>query len=190
MPEVELKALEQCRGRILDVGAGAGCHALVLQEMGQDVTALEYSPLSAALMKEQGVNKIICQDFFSLDSGRYDTLLLLWNGIGFTGTLAGLRQFLAKARNLLRPGGRILFDSTDCAYIFREKPSAEAPYYGETCFQYEYKNETSGWLELLLIDRHTLRGIVEEEGWEMEVLAENDISRWSLGQYLVRCRPW
>jgi SAM-dependent methyltransferase len=187
MPEVELKALELCRGRILDIGAGAGCHSLVLQQMGQDVTALEFSPLSAELLKEQGIKKVICQDFFSLDKGAYDTLLLLWNGIGLTGTISGLRRFLANAGTLLQPGGQILFDSTDCAYVFTERPSLDLPYYGETYSKYEYKNQASGWLEWLFIDRHTLEGITEEEGWEIEVLAENDI-RQSLGQYLVSCR--
>ena len=49
MPEIERKALDMAKGRILDVGAGAGCHSLVLQERGMDVTAIDISPLSVEL---------------------------------------------------------------------------------------------------------------------------------------------
>ena len=70
MPEIERKALDMAKGRILDVGAGAGCHSLVLQERGMDVTAIEISPLSVETMKERGVEKVIEQDFFTLE-GQY-----------------------------------------------------------------------------------------------------------------------
>jgi len=133
MPELEWIALQQCRGRILDIGAGAGSHALALQQLGQDVTALEISPLAAEVMSGRGVRQIICADFFSLavDAGSvYDTLLLMMNGIGLSGTLDGLRVFLRKARLLMRPGGQLVFDSTDVAYLYDGRPPTTLPYYG------------------------------------------------------------
>src|SRR5580704_864069 len=82
MPELEWIALQQCRGRILDIGAGAGSHSLALQQLGQEVTALEISPLSANVIKARGVAQVRCQDFFDLTGKeKYDTLLLMMNGI-------------------------------------------------------------------------------------------------------------
>ena len=57
MPEIERKALDMAKGRVLDVGAGAGCHSLVLQEKGMDVTAIDISPLSVETMKERGLRR-------------------------------------------------------------------------------------------------------------------------------------
>jgi SAM-dependent methyltransferase len=201
MPELEWLALQQCRGRILDIGAGAGSHALVLQGMGHDVTALDISPKAASIMKERGVQKILQQDFFDLevtDSGSqpvvngalqpaqdgFDTLLLLMNGIGLAGTLDGLRRFLAKAQRLLRPGGRLVFDSSDIAYLYggNPEPPAGKDYYGEIDYQYEYKRQRSDWFKWLFIDRRTLKEIAGREGWKTEVLFEDE---WD--QYLVRC---
>ncbi len=193
MPELEWVALQECRGRILDIGAGAGSHALALQQMGQDVTALEISPLSATVMKERGVKQILQQDFFQLVpqgpatdglvAGTYDTLLLMMNGIGLAGTLAGLRLFFRHARLLLRPGGQLLFDSSDIAYLYKGKPPTTGDYYGEIFYQYGYRRQRSDWFKWLFIDRVTLAGIAAEEGWTTDIICEDDKD-----QYLARCR--
>jgi len=185
MPELEWVALHQCRGSILDIGAGAGSHALALQKMKLDITALDISPLSAAVMKARGVNNVINEDFFHLNSEtRYDTLLLLMNGIGLSGTLSGLRLFLTKARSLLRPGGQLIFDSSDIAYLYDNNPPRSPEYYGEILYQYEYRRQRSDWFKWLFIDRKTLTNIATEEGWQTQLIFEDPHD-----QYLVRCRP-
>ena len=106
MPEIERKALDMAKGKTLDVGAGSGCHSLVLQEKGIDVTAIDISPLSVETMKERGVKKVMEQDFFTLE-GQYDTILMLMNGIGIVGTLERLPKFFRQLDNILAPGGLI-----------------------------------------------------------------------------------
>jgi len=185
MPELEWIALQQCKGRILDIGAGAGSHALILQQMGLDITALDISPKAAAVMQQRGVKQVLCQNFFSLepdDTQPFDTLLLLMNGIGLAGTLDGLRSFLAKARTLLRPGGRLIFDSSDIAYLYDGKLPKTGDYYGEIRYQYEYRKQQSDWFKWLFIDRKTLSAIALSEGWQTELLFGDE---WD--QYLVKC---
>jgi SAM-dependent methyltransferase len=192
MPELEWIALQQCRGKILDIGAGAGSHALVLQQMGQDITALDNSPRSASIMELRGVNQIICQDFFELpdpnplqaETGSFDTLLLMMNGIGLAGTLDGLRHFFAKARKLIRPGGQLLFDSSDIAYMYEGNIPEMEDYYGEILYQYEYKKERGDWFKWLFIDKDRLTEIASQEGWSTKLLFDDGYD-----QYLVRCEP-
>ena len=86
MPKIEQTALDMAKGRTLDVGAASGCHSLVLQERGIDVTAIDISPLSVETMKERGVKSVREQDFFMLENKQYDTILMLMNGIGIVGT--------------------------------------------------------------------------------------------------------
>ena len=184
MPELEWVALQQCRGRILDIGAGAGSHALALQRMGQDITAMDISPQAVAIMKARGVKNVIEEDFFRLAPGKaYDTLLLLMNGIGISGTIDGLRQLLAKARTLLQPGGQLIFDSSDVAYLYNGKPPVMEGYYGEILHQYEYRGQRSDWFKWLFIDKRTLKTIAAKEGWLVSLLYQDP---WD--QYLVRCR--
>jgi hypothetical protein len=184
MPELEWVALNQCHGKTLDIGAGAGSHVLALQKMGLDATALDISPKAAEVMKKRGVEKVIHQDFWQLNEGPYDTLLLLMNGIGLCGTITGLSRFFAKARTLIHPGGQLIFDSSDIAYLYDGKLPKGPEYYGEILYQYEYRRERSEWFKWLFIDRKTLTTIATREGWRTELLFEDPQD-----QYLVRCRP-
>jgi len=181
-PELEHIALALCDGRVLDVGAGAGSHALFLQQRGMDVTALERSPLAGDVMRARGVKRVITADFFRYDGDRYDTLLFLMNGIGVAGTIDGLKTLLHHCKTLLNPGGQLLFDSSDVAYLYRDgtldKP---AGYYGEIRYQYAYKGKRSAPFDWLFIDQDTLISIAQPLGWVVQVLYEDGHD-----QYLVR----
>ena len=67
IPLIERMALDMVTGKTLDVGAGAGCHSLVLQERSINVTAIDISPLSVETMKERGIKKVLEQDFFMME---------------------------------------------------------------------------------------------------------------------------
>lgn len=120
MPEIERTALGLAKGRTLDVGAASGCHSLVLQQHGIDVTAIDISPLSVETMKQRGVKKVLEQDFFALE-GSYDTILMLMNGIGIVGTLERLPEFFRHLDKILAPGGQLLCDSSDLCFCLKTK---------------------------------------------------------------------
>lgn len=181
MPDLEWLALNECRGTVLDIGAGAGSHALLLQERGYDVTALEISPLAAAVMRERGVKSVVETDIYKYGDAKYDTLLLLMNGIGLAGTVEGLKTLLDHLKELLHKGGQILFDSSDIAYLYEGNLPEGSEYYGELWYQYEYHGRKTDWFKWLYIDEFSLQKIVNELGYQMEVLLEDEY-----GQYLVR----
>jgi SAM-dependent methyltransferase len=180
MPDLEWVALNECRGSVLDIGAGAGSHALELQKRGYDVTAMDISPLAAGVMIQRGVIKTVVADIFEYSNETYDTLLLLMNGIGLAGTVGNLIRLLEHLKTLLNKGGQILFDSSDVAYVY-EGDLPKDRYHGEIKYQYEYKGERTDWFDWLYIGEHTLNGIVANLGFDMEVLYEDEF-----GQYLTK----
>jgi SAM-dependent methyltransferase len=190
LPELEQVALAACKGHVLDAGAGAGSHALVLQEKGHPVTAIDVSPLAVQLMQERGVKDARCINFFALPGDpTFDTILLLMNGIGIAGTLEGLDQFLAQAKTLLKPTGQILLDSTDILYIFEEEDGSiwidlNAGYHGEVTYQMEYKEALGESFDWLFVGYEVLEDHAERAGYACErmFLDEND-------QYLARLVP-
>lgn len=183
MPELEKIALQECGGKVLDIGAGAGSHALELQKRNIEVTALDISPLSVEIMTVRGVVRTVVADIFNYSASQYDTLLLLMNGIGLVGNIERLRAFLGHARKLLHPGGQLLFDSSDVAYLYEDEPMLEGRYYGEIICQYGYKRGKTDPFSWLYIDFNTLTKIAAEEGWKSELLFEDDSD-----QYLVRLK--
>ena len=178
MPEIERKALDLAKGRVLDVGAGAGCHSLVLQEKGMDVTAIDISPLSVETMKKRGVKKVLEQDFFTLE-GQYDTILMLMNGIGIVGTLERLPEFFKQLDKILAPGGQVLCDSSDISYVFEDEEGMidipnEMNYYGEHSFRMQYKDTIGEPFNWLYIDADTLKEKAGRYGYSVEVVAEGE----------------
>ena len=181
MTKLELKALKLCKGKILDIGAGAGSHVLWLQQKNKDVTALEISPLACEVMKARGVANIYNQDVFNFNDERYDTLLLLMNGIGLTANLSGFQKFLQHVKQMLQPGGQLLLDSSDVSYLYDGTVGLSGNYFGEIDYQYQYKKLKTDWFTWLYVDQATLQHIAYDAGYKAEFLMEDENA-----QYLVR----
>lgn len=181
LPKLEKKALELCTGKVLDIGAGAGSHALILQRRNMEVAGLEISPAACEVMKNRGLKNVVCEDIFKFNEEKFDTLLLLMNGIGLCGDLEGFRRFLRKAKILLNDNGILIFDSSDISYMYEDEVIPTDQYYGEVICRYEYQKETTDWFKWLYLDQQTLEKIAIEEGWKSELIFtdEND-------QYLVK----
>lgn len=179
MPELEKIALKQCRGKVLDVGAGAGSHSLYLKEQGLEVSSLDISPGAVEVMKKRGLDDCLVSDVLSLKNKKYDTILLLMNGIGISASIENLPSFITKLVSLLNKNGQILFDSTDLRYLFTEEDGSmwidiNANYYGEMNYFYKYKGEISDDFNWLYIDVDTMKSITGKMGIEMEVLYNED----------------
>ncbi|NPD84793.1 methyltransferase domain-containing protein [Lentimicrobium sp. L6] len=175
MPELEQKAIQLSKGKVLDVGAGTGIHALALQKLGFECHAIDISELSVQIMEERGVKHALCQDFFELKDHKYDTILLLMNGIGLVENFDGFKEFFSQCKNLLNEGGQILFDSSDLIYLFEEEDGSfmidlNDHYYGEVEFQVEYQGIPSKPFPWLFIDFDNLQNLAERHGFQAELL--------------------
>jgi 2-polyprenyl-3-methyl-5-hydroxy-6-metoxy-1,4-benzoquinol methylase len=173
MSEIEKKALDMAKGRTLDAGAAAGCHSLVLQERGINVTAIDISPLSVETMILRGVKNVREQDFFTLDKEQYETILMLMNGIGIVGTLERMPEFFSQLDKILAPEGQVLCDSSDISYVF-EGDMPDMDYYGEQSFRMQYKNIIGEPFPWLYIDADTLKDMALKNGYEVEVVGEGE----------------
>lgn len=174
MPDIELCAMDICEGSVLDIGAGVGMHALILQDRGYEVTALEISIEALEIMAARGVLDTVESDIFFFKSKKYDTLLLLMNGIGIVGTVKKLEKFLDHAKTLLNPDGQILLDSSDITYLYEDIARPEDKYFGELRYRYEYKGKVGEWFDWLYIDQKLLEEIANKKGFDFQVIFEDD----------------
>lgn len=178
MPMLERTALQLATGSILDVGAGSGCHALALQEMEKEVCAIDISPLSVEVMKQRGVNNARLVNLFDGQFVEtFDTILMLMNGSGIIGRLENMPAFFQRMKQLLRPGGCILMDSSDLRYLFEDEDGSfeidlAADYYGEVDFEMQYKDIRGDSFDWLYIDFQTLSLYAAECGFKAELIKE------------------
>lgn len=180
MPAIEQLALEACTCSVLDTGAGAGSHSLILQQRNFNVTALDISPQACDVMRQRGLQQVVNADIFLFKQKKFNTLLLLMNGIGLAATLNNLNNLLQHFKRLLKPGGQVIFDSADVAYLYNRK-TLPAHYYGEVEYAYRYRGKSSGWFTWLYIDKQTMQTVAATCGFKLYVLHEEDD-----GHYLGR----
>ena len=195
MPKLEQKALALAKGKILDVGCGAGSHSLYLQnEKKLDVIAIDISEnaIKACILRE--INNAKVQDIMTLENEKYDTILLLMNGAGMCGKLKNVSAFLLKLKSLLNENGQILLDSSDIIYMFDEDdpevsgggkwiaspvqpPALGSPehyYYGEVVFNISYKGQKEKPFNWMYIDYNTLQNAALANGLNCELVLEGE----------------
>lgn len=176
MPPLEQKALQLCKGSVLDIGCGAGSHSLYLQKKGYDVTGLDRSEGAIKVCKERGLKQTIRHDLLDIEDMQFDTLLLMMNGIGIVGLLSNIDLYLNKMKSILKPNGQILLDSSDILYMFENDDDGgywvpdDVNYYGEVTFNMEYKNEKGTPFNWLYLDFNTLKRAANYHGFSCELI--------------------
>ncbi len=176
MKKLEKIALSECHGEVLDIGAAAGCHSLILQHRKFIVTAMDNSALSYEVMKSRGIEKIVLGDLWNLKNQKFDTILLLMNGFGLSRKAEDLTEFLKHLKGLLQPGGQILGDSTDIRYYLSQNGLHEnirtgAKYFGDVTFRLEYKELLSDFY-WTYPDKQKLEECAKNAGLKFKVLFE------------------
>jgi SAM-dependent methyltransferase len=186
MPKLEKKALQLCKGKVLDVGCGAGSHSLYLQEKGFEVTAIDISENAIKACELRGLKNARIQNILEVSTytseselakQKFDTILLLMNGTGIFRTLLETSNYLQKLKSLLNPNGQILIDSSDIIYMFDKEADGSylVPadgYYGELTFTISYKGETEESFPWLYLDYNTLQNAAQSNGLECELIIE------------------
>jgi len=186
MPDLEKIALNLCEGKVLDIGAGAGSHSKALLEKGIDVHAIDISPGAVVHMQGQKINAREI-DFRNISDEKYDTLLLLMNGIGIASRFNALEDFLKHAKNCLTENGKIICDSTDVSYLYEDEEGGvwmdlNSDYFGDFKFKMSYKETETDWFDWLYIDFNKLSETAEKVGFSTELIFEQE------NQFLVELK--
>ena len=181
MPKLEQQALLLSKGKVLDVGCGAGSHSLYLQkEKNLEVTAIDISNNAVEACRLRGVSNVNNIAILELNfDEKFDTILLLMNGTGIFGKLENVPNYLKKLKSLLAENGQILIDSSDIIYMFDEDEDGEKwisgdAYYGELEFTISYKGEKEAPLPWLYMDYNTLQNAAVANGLQCELILEGD----------------
>lgn len=170
----ERRAIRRARGRVLDIGAGAGRHALHLQQRGLRVTAIDPSPAAVQLCRERGLRDVRQKTIerLSLRDGRFDTVVMFGNNFGLLRSLRWARRLLRVLAQVTARNGQILATSSDpyrttdpvhLAYHRRNRKRGRMS--GQLRLRVRYKMRCSPWFDYLLASQDEVRSIVAGTGW-------------------------
>lgn len=176
-PAAERQAMRFVRGRVLDVGCGAGRVALELQRRGVDVVGLDSSPLAARASRVRGVRDVWCAPIEEIESrlGTFDTLVLFGNNFGIFASPERARTLLTRWAALTGPSTRVLLESTnaygggapgiDRRYYRLNRERGRMP--GLLQLRYHYGAETGTWFSWLFVSQGEMRRVVKGTGWRV-----------------------
>ncbi|TVZ51654.1 class I SAM-dependent methyltransferase [Dokdonia sp. Hel_I_53] len=178
MPAIEQKALQLCKGKVLDVGSGAGSHSLWLQDNNFDVTGIDISEGAVTLSRKRGLLKTIHSSILE-HTKTYDTLLLLMNGTGIFEKINKVDVYLKHLKSLLEPDGQILIDGSDIAYMFEDEDGGfwldtHRDYYGEVTYKMSYGGNQGPSFDWLYLDYARLAWYAEKNGLRCNLVLEGD----------------
>lgn len=183
-PEIDKIALDNCCGRVLDIGAGAGSHSLFLQKKGSQVAAIDNAPKAVEVMKKRCLRNARIGGLFDKYNKPFHTVLLLL-GIGIVENLQGLDRFLNYLPSILTQHGQLLTDSFDIRNPedeklrqYQKRKIAQGKYFGERTLRFEYKGKMSGWFEWMHIDPETLKSHAEKAGLSFDLIATGENGRY------------
>lgn len=173
----ERKALEYVKGRVLDLGCGAGRHSLWLQDKGFEVVSIDVSLLACRVSHLRGAKNCLAMSALKLGfkSDAFDTVLLLGNNFGITGNIEGTKTMLNVLHNITSESACVITDSLDPVktdnpqhlkyYEFNKKRGRPI---GQITLRMEHSGEEGDWFDLLFVNPNDMAEICRGCGWFVE----------------------
>jgi len=184
-PEYERKALRETKGKVLDIGLGAGRHALWVQDQGHEVVGIDISPLAVEVSKLRGVKDCMVMDMRNLDfpAEHFDTVLMLGANIGIVGDVPITQQILKDIHRITKPDGIIIGSTRDpvkteqpahLAYHQMNRERGKPP--GLVRIRLGFQGEYTDWFDFLMLGVEELKQVIEPTNWQISKTYESGAS--------------
>ncbi len=184
-PQLEQQAMSLARGRVLDIGCGAGRHALYLQSKGLDVLGIDTSPLAIKICKKRGLKHAKTLDIKHIDKlpRRFDSILLLGNNLALLGDMKKGKQILRKLKDITTHDAHIFGtcinphltnDTSHLQYQKQNKREGKMP--GELTLRVRYKNLVGPWFKYFFMSPQELKELLRNTGWAIEKIYSLGVS--------------
>lgn len=177
------KAMKHVKGKVLDIGCGAGRHSLYLQEKGFDVLGTDVSPLAIKVCKLRGLKKakVISIEGLSFEPGSFDTILMLGNNFGLFGSLHKARELLGRFNVFSSEDAVIIAETLD---PYRTENPAHLEYHelnrnrgrmgGQVRIRVRFGEYATSWYDYLFVSREEMVNIVRDTGWRVKQFIDSD----------------
>jgi len=186
-PSHNKKAMRYVKGKVLDIGCGAGRHCLYLQHKGFDVLGIDLSPLAIKVCKLRGLKKAKSTSITQINSklGKFDTMLMLGNNFGLFESYSRAKWLLKRFHKITSEKARIIAESMD---PYKTDEPAHLEYHkfnrkqgrmsGQVSIRVRYKKHASRWFDYLLVSKDEMAHILEGTGWRVKRFIDSENSMY------------
>jgi SAM-dependent methyltransferase len=174
----ERRAIKLARGRVLDIGCGAGRHSLYLQQKGLDVTGIDVSPCAVKVSKLRGLAKALVRSITDVDKfrpGAFDTIIMLGNNFGLFGSAKGAKQILKKLYRITAPEARIIagtrnpYKTGDRNHLqYHRLNRKRGRMAGQVRMRVRFERAVGPWFDYLLVSPEEMEDVLSHTDWQVE----------------------
>jgi len=182
-PPHEQKSMEFVKGRVLDVGCGAGRHSLYLQEKGFDVVGIDISPLAVKVCKLRGLKRaeVMSIEKLNFKPDSFDTILMMGNNFGLFGSFQKARRLLKRFHKMTSNNARIIAVTNDVSRTenpfhleYQEFNRKRGRMRGQINFRMRFQKYATPWFDYLMVSKEEMEGILQGTGWKVKEYIDSE----------------
>jgi len=186
-PVIEQKAMEFAKGRVLDIGCGAGRHSLYLQKKGLDALGIDYSPLAVKVCTLRGLKKAKVMSFEDVDfkTNSFDTIVMMGGNFGLLGNLKNAKGLLKKFHNITSDNGLIIAETVDPyrtdnpAHLeYQESNREKGRMSGQVRIRVRFEKAVTRWFDWLMVSREEMKMLLIGTGWKVSQFLNSEGPRY------------
>lgn len=186
-PLVEQKAMEFVKGRVLDIGCGAGRHSLYLQQKRFDVLGIDSSPLAIKICKLRGLKKaeVMSLEEVNFKPNSFDTIIMMGGNFGLLGNPMKARRLLKRFHQMTSGNAVIIAETRD---PYKTDNPAHLEYHrlnrkaermsGQTRIRVRFEKTVSEWLEWMMVSKEEMKELLKGTGWKTSDFIESENSQY------------
>jgi len=172
----EKRAMDYAKGRVLDIGCGAGRHALYLQKNGLEVLAIDKSPLAIKVCKLRGLKKakVMLVEDINFKPNSFDTIIMMGNNFGLFGSFKKARRLLKMLHRITSENAIIIAETRDPyntdnpAHLeYHEFNKKRGRMGGQLRIRIRFRKYVTKWFDFLLVSKEEMEEILRGTGWKV-----------------------
>lgn len=182
-PKIEQTAMRFVKGRVLDVGCGAGRHSLYLQGKGLDVTGIDVSPLAIKVCRLRGLRKAKLMNVESLrfKPNAFDTIIMMGNNFGLFGSFDKAKKLLGEFHRMTSEKAVIVADTRDpyktdnpAHLVYHQRNRRKGRMGGQVRIRVRFRKYVGRWFDYLFVSKKEMKEILGGTGWELRQFIDSE----------------